>query len=66
MRGKAGLEGLGRRCYLGHVPMKSKHCRVCGQRFRSVRFDAQVCSSTCARRKNRGHDLAYLATLPPG
>jgi hypothetical protein len=33
--------------------------------FRPVRFDALVCSNTCAKRKSRGGDLAYLATLPP-
>jgi len=29
--------------------------------FRPVRFDALVCSNTCAKRKSRGGDLAYLA-----
>jgi hypothetical protein len=33
--------------------------------FRPVRFDALVCSNTCAKRKSRGGDLAYLASLPP-
>ena len=33
--------------------------------FRPVRFDALVCSNTCAKRKSRGGDLAYLATMPP-
>jgi hypothetical protein len=47
------------------MAVKSRPCRVCGQLFRSVRFDAQVCSSTCAVRKSRGLDLAYLATVPP-
>jgi hypothetical protein len=43
----------------------TRPCRVCGQLFRPVRFDALVCSNTCAKRKSRGADLAYLATLPP-
>jgi hypothetical protein len=33
--------------------------------FRPVRFDALICSNTCAKRKSRGGDLAYLASLPP-
>jgi hypothetical protein len=44
--------------------MKPRFCRVCGQPFQAVRFDAQVCSSTCAMRKSRGGDLAYLETMP--
>jgi hypothetical protein len=46
--------------------MTTRPCRVCGMPFRPVRFDALVCSNTCAKRKSRGGDLAYLATLPPG
>jgi predicted nucleic acid-binding Zn ribbon protein len=45
--------------------MKPRFCRVCGQQFRPVRFDALTCSTTCRMRKTRGADLAYLATLPP-
>jgi hypothetical protein len=32
-----------------------------------VRFDAQVCSNTCAKRKSRSPDtdLAYFGTLSP-
>ena len=45
--------------------MKPRYCRVCGQQFRPVRFDALTCSTTCRMRKTRGADLAYLATLPP-
>jgi hypothetical protein len=45
--------------------MTTRPCRVCGMPFRPVRFDALVCSNTCAKRKSRGGDLAYLATLPP-
>jgi hypothetical protein len=45
--------------------MKSRFCRVCGQPFRPVRFDALTCSGTCRMRKSRGADLAYLTTLPP-
>jgi hypothetical protein len=44
---------------------KSRFCRVCGQPFRPVRFDALTCSGTCRMRKSRGADLAYLVTLPP-
>jgi hypothetical protein len=49
------------------VPAKehTRPCRVCGQLFRPVRFDAQVCSGTCRTRKSRGANLAYLTTLPP-
>jgi hypothetical protein len=43
----------------------TRPCRVCGMPFRPVRFDALVCSNTCAKRKSRGGDLAYLATMPP-
>ena len=45
--------------------MKPRFCRVCGQPFRPVRFDALTCSTTCRMRKSRGHDLAYLTALPP-
>jgi hypothetical protein len=44
---------------------RARFCRVCGKQFQPVRFDAQLCSSTCGMRKSRGHDLVYLATLPP-
>jgi hypothetical protein len=46
---------------------KPRYCRVCGQQFRSVRFDAVTCSTTCRSRmrKSRGQDLAYLDGLPP-
>jgi hypothetical protein len=43
----------------------TRPCRVCGMPFRPVRFDALVCSNTCAKRKSRGSDLAYLTALPP-
>jgi DNA polymerase III epsilon subunit-like protein len=43
---------------------KTRPCRVCGQPFRPARFDSVVCSDTCAKRKYRGGDLAYLATMP--
>jgi hypothetical protein len=45
--------------------MTTRPCRVCGMPFRPVRFNALVCSNTCAKRKSRGADLAYLATMPP-
>jgi hypothetical protein len=45
--------------------MKSRFCRVCGQPFRAVRFDAVTCLTTCRMRKSRDLDLAYLTTLPP-
>jgi hypothetical protein len=45
--------------------MHTRHCRVCGQPFRPTRFDALVCTSTCSMRKSRGHDLAYLSSMPP-
>jgi hypothetical protein len=35
-------------------------CRVCGIRFRSRRFDAITCSSTCRQRLKRGQAFAYL------
>ncbi len=35
-------------------------CRVCGLSFRSRRFDAITCSSTCRQRFKRGHAFAYL------
>ena len=38
-------------------------CRVCGLAFRSRRFDAITCSSTCRQRLRRGQALAYLAGL---
>ena len=38
-------------------------CRVCGQGFRSRRFDAITCTSTCRQRFKRGYDLAYLDGL---
>jgi len=47
------------------VAAKSRFCRVCGQPFRPVRFDALTCSTTCRMRKSRGADLAYLTTLAP-
>jgi hypothetical protein len=43
---------------------KQRYCRVCGEPFTARRFDALTCTSTCWARKARGHDLAYLATLP--
>jgi hypothetical protein len=43
---------------------KSRFCRVCGQPFRPIRFDALTCG-TCRTRKSRGADLAYLSTMPP-
>jgi hypothetical protein len=45
--------------------MTTRPCRVWGMPFRPVRFDALVCSNTCAKRKSRGGDFPYLATLPP-
>ena len=45
--------------------MTTRRCRVCGMPFQPVRFDALVCSNTCAKRKSRGADLGYLAALPP-
>jgi hypothetical protein len=47
------------------MSMKQRFCRVCGQPFRFVRFDSQVCTTTCGMRKIRGFDLAYLTELPP-
>jgi hypothetical protein len=41
-------------------------CRVCGLRFRSRRFDAITCSSTCRQRLRRGQAFAYLEGLPKG
>jgi hypothetical protein len=45
--------------------MKPRYCRVCGQQFQPVRFDALTCSTTCRMRKSRGGDLGYLASLLP-
>jgi hypothetical protein len=45
--------------------MRTRFCRVCGQPFQLVRFDALTCSTTCRIRKSRGLDLSYLAALPP-
>jgi hypothetical protein len=39
--------------------MRTRFCRVCGQQFQPVRFDALTCSTTCRIRKSRGFDLAY-------
>jgi hypothetical protein len=39
-------------------------CRVCGADFRPVRFDALVCTPTCAKRLQRGGALAYLEGEP--
>jgi hypothetical protein len=39
-------------------------CRVCGLEFRSRRFDAITCSSTCRQRLKRGQAFAYLDGLP--
>jgi hypothetical protein len=47
------------------IAVNLRFCRVCGQPFRPVRFDAVTCSTTCRMRKGRGLDLAYLTTLPP-
>jgi hypothetical protein len=47
------------------MSMKQRFCRVCGQPFRFVRFDSQVCTTTSGMRKIRGFDLAYLTELPP-
>jgi hypothetical protein len=47
------------------MSLKQRFCRVCGQPFRFVRFDSQVCTTTCGMRKIRGFDLAYLTELPP-
>jgi hypothetical protein len=44
---------------------RARFCRVCGQPFQPVRFDALTCSTTCRIRKSRGADLAYLTALPP-
>jgi hypothetical protein len=41
-------------------------CRVCGLGFRSRRFDAITCSSTCRQRLRRDQAFAYLADLPKG
>jgi hypothetical protein len=38
-------------------------CRVCGLSFRSRRFDAITCSSTCRQRLRRGQAFTYLAGL---
>jgi hypothetical protein len=46
------------------MAVKSRYCRVCGQPFKPVRFDALTCCGTCRTRKSRDGDLAYLATLP--
>ena len=40
-------------------------CRVCGISFRSERFGAITCSSTCRQRLHRGQAFAYLAGLSP-
>ena len=47
------------------MKQRTRFCRVCGQQFQSVRFDAETCSTTCRMRRSRGQDLAYLDTLPP-
>jgi hypothetical protein len=49
------------------VKRPTRHCRICGQLFRPVRFDALTCTDPCRLRKSRHPeaDLAYLATLPP-
>jgi len=44
---------------------RTRYCRVCGEAFALRRSDSLVCTSTCRKRKERGHDLAYLANLPP-
>jgi hypothetical protein len=46
---------------------RTRYCRVCGQKFSPVRYDALTCSTTCRIRKSRHPDLdlAYLDTLPP-
>ena len=40
-------------------------CRVCGETFRPVRFDAITCTDTCRKRLQRGGAFAYLADLSP-
>jgi predicted nucleic acid-binding Zn ribbon protein len=44
----------------------TRFCRVCGQPFRYVRFDAQVCSSTCAMRKSAQSDEALMKAIAAG
>jgi hypothetical protein len=46
------------------MAVKSRYCRVCGQPFKPVRFDALTCCGTCRTRKSRGGDLSYLTALP--
>jgi hypothetical protein len=46
------------------MPARQRFCRVCGEPFRSTRFDALTCSSTCRMRRYRGADLAYLEAWP--
>jgi hypothetical protein len=47
-------------------PGRTRYCRVCGQPFPAVRFDALTCSVTCRSRLHRDHglDLAYLVDWP--
>src|ERR1700687_4227891 len=49
------------------MPMRQRICRICGQTFPAVRFDALTCSVTCRSRLHRHPeaDLAYLGELPP-
>jgi hypothetical protein len=44
---------------------ESATCRVCGETFRPVRFDAITCTDTCRKRLQRGGAFAYLADLSP-
>jgi hypothetical protein len=64
-RGSCARRG---RDYLYHVAVRQgfrqRFCRVCGAPFQAKRLDALTCTTTCRLRKSRGHDLAYLATLP--
>jgi hypothetical protein len=46
------------------MALKSRYCRVCGELFKPVRFDALTCCGTCRTRKCRGGDLVYLETWP--
>jgi hypothetical protein len=43
--------------------MYENTCRVCGRQFRSRRFDALTCTSTCRQRLKRGQAFAYLGGL---
>jgi hypothetical protein len=60
--GFPSIEAPASRVYVYHlglregVFMRTRFCRVCGQPFQPVRFDALTCSTTCRIRKSRGAD----------